>query len=104
MADTLVALTRDELLWTTGREPWQVGPRLSGTLGALRALTEWRDGFWVAGQRGVAHVSIGGPGGLPLATGADLPGEPLDVAVEGPYLWVATVAGLVRFRLDAVQP
>lgn len=102
--DTLVALTRDEMLHTTGREPWQVGPRLSGTLGALRALAPWRDGFWVAGQRGVAWVTPGGLPGLALTTGGDLPGEPTDVAVEGGHLWVATLGGLVRFRLDAVQP
>jgi hypothetical protein len=104
LADTLVALTRDELLYSTGREPWMVGPRLSGTLGALRALVQWRDGFWVAGQRGVAYVTLGGPAGLALTTAGDLPGEPTDVAVEGRHLWVATLGGLVRFRLDAVQP
>lgn len=104
LADTLVALTRDELIYTTGREPWQVGPRLSGTLGGLRALVQWRDGFWVAGQRGVAYVTLGGPAGLVLSTPADLPGEVTDVAIAGQYLWVATLGGLVRFRLDAVQP
>lgn len=104
LADTLVALTRDELIYTTGREPWLIGPRLSGSLGALRALAQWRDGFWVAGQRGVAYVTLGGPAGLALTTAGDLPGEPTDVAVEGRHLWVATLGGLVRFRLDAVQP
>ncbi len=104
LADTLVALTRDELIYTTGREPWMVGPRLSGTLGALRALVQWRDGFWVAGQRGVAYVTLGGPAGLALTTAGDLPDEPTDVAVDGRHLWVATLGGLVRFRLDAVQP
>ncbi|HJS48458.1 MAG TPA: hypothetical protein VJ773_10770 [Gemmatimonadales bacterium] len=102
--DTLVALTRDELLYTTGREVWMVGPRLSGSLGALRALAPWRDGFWVAGQRGVAFVTLGAPPGLVLSIPGDLPGEPTDIAAEGPYLWVATYRGLVRFRLDAVQP
>ena len=29
----------------------------------------------------------------------DLPGAPLDVAVDMDYLWVGTTAGLVRFRL-----
>ena len=33
-----------------------------------------------------------------------LPGEPTDVAVDERHLWVATLGGLVRFRLDAVQP
>ena len=99
-----MALTRDELLHTTGREAWIVGPRLSGSLGALRALAPWRDGFWVAGQRGVAFVTLGAPPGLILSTPGDLPGEPTDIAAEGPYLWVATHRGLVRFRLDAVQP
>ena len=39
----------------------------------------------------------------PLLVGADLPGEPLDLAVDGTYLWVGTTAGLVRFRLEAVR-
>jgi hypothetical protein len=104
LADTLVALTRDELLHTSGPEPWQVGPRLSDVLGTLRAMVQWRDGFWVAGRNGVAYVTLGGPAGLALTAPADLPGEPTDVAVDELYLWVATVGGLVRFRLDAVQP
>jgi hypothetical protein len=33
----------------------------------------------------------------------DLPGEPRDVAVDADHLWVATSAGLVRFRRDAVR-
>jgi hypothetical protein len=104
LADTLVALTRDELLHTSGPEPWQVGPRLSDVLGTLRAMVQWRDGFWVAGRNGVAYVTLGGPAGLALTAPADLPGEPTDVAVDELYLWVATVGGLVRFQLDAVQP
>jgi hypothetical protein len=102
--DTLVALSRDALLFRAAAGPWQVGPRLSSALGVLRALAPWREGFWVAGQRGVSFVTLGGGPGLALTAPGDLPGEPTDVAVEGPWLWVATLAGVVRFRLDAVQP
>jgi len=34
----------------------------------------------------------------------DLPGPSRDLAVDETYLWVATDAGLVRFRLDAIRP
>ena len=102
--DTLAALSRDALLYRAADGQWQVGPRLSSALGVLRALAPWREGFWIAGQRGVAFVTLGGGPGLALTAPGDLPGEPTDVAVEGPWLWIATLGGVVRFRLDAVQP
>ena len=50
LADTLVALTRDQLLWRNPRSlQWTLGPNLSGLLGRLRrfvadGLTAWGEG------------------------------------------------------------
>ena len=103
MGDTLVALTPDQLLWRSPRGAWSLGPALSSTLGRLRAFTPERDGFWVAGDRGVAFVRLNSPPLRPLFQG-DLPGNAYGVAADADFLWVATDAGLVRFRLDAIRP
>jgi len=104
LADTVVALTRDQMLWRDpGTETWTLGANLSGVLGGLVALVPDGPGFWVAGERGVAFARLTTPAVRPLRRG-DLPGTTNDLAVDGGYLWVATDAGLVRFRLDAIRP
>jgi hypothetical protein len=104
LGDTLVGLTRDQMLWKNPQtEAWTAGPNLSGILGRLRAFTPDGSGFWIAGDRGVAFARLDSPPLRPLR-GADLPAVANDVAVEGDFLWVATDAGLVRFRLDAIRP
>jgi ligand-binding sensor domain-containing protein len=104
LGDTVVALTRDQLLW---RDPataaWTIGPNLSGLLGGLVAFAPDGPGFWVAGERGVAFAQLSSPPMRPLRQG-DLPGDSNDLAVDAEYLWVATDGGLVRFRLDAIRP
>ena len=104
LADTLVALTRDHLLWRDPRSgAWTIGPNLSGLLGRLRCFTPDGPGFWVAGDRGVGFARLGGSPARPLREG-DLPGPANDLAVDREHLWVATEDGLVRFRLDAIRP
>lgn len=104
LGDTLVGMTRDQLLWRDPRTAaWTAGPNLSGLLGGLRNFTADGSGFWVAGDRGVGFARLGTPPLRPLRVG-DLPGPANDVAVDDKYLWVATDAGLVRFRLDAIRP
>jgi ligand-binding sensor domain-containing protein len=104
LGDTLVGLTRDQMLWRDpGTDAWTLGPNLSGLLGGLRSLTPDGAGFWVAGDRGVAFARLNSPPIRPLR-GGDLPGPANDVAVDGTFLWIATDGGLVRFRLDAVRP
>ncbi len=104
LGDTVVALTRDQLLW---RDPanggWTLGPTLSGLLGRLRAVAADGPGFWVAGERGVGFARLGGPPVGTLRPG-DLPGTPSDLAADRDYLWVGTDRGLARFRLDAIRP
>ena len=104
MGDTLVALTRDQLIWRDpGKGIWSIGPNLSGLLGRLRRFTPDRAGFWVAGDRGVGFVRLGSAPARPLREG-DLPGPPNDLAADGEHLWVGTERGLVRFRLEAIRP
>ena len=104
LGDTLVGLTRDQMLWRDPRsQAWTLGPNLSGVLGGLRNFTPDGAGFWVVGDRGVAFARLSSPPIRPLRAG-DLPAAANDVAVDDKFLWVATDAGLVRFRLDAVRP
>jgi len=104
LADTLVALTRDQLLWRNPRtQAWTLGPNLSGLLGRLRRFAADGPGFWVAGERAVGFARLGGPPSRPLREG-DLPGPANDLAVDREHLWVGTSDGLVRFRLDAIRP
>jgi ligand-binding sensor domain-containing protein len=104
LADTLVALTRDEMLWRNPRSrQWTLGPNLSGLLGRLRRFVADGPGFWIAGDRGVGFARLGMPPVRPLREG-DLPGAANDLAVDDDYLWVATDRGLVRFRLNAIRP
>ncbi len=103
LGDTLVALTPDQLLWRAPRGGWSLGPSLSGTLGRLRTFTAEGNGFWVAGDRGLAYATLKSPPLRPLLAG-DVPGDIYDLAVDPDHLWVATAAGLVRFRLDAIRP
>ena len=104
LADTLVALTRDQLLWRNPRSlEWTLGPNLSGLLGRLRRFVADGTGFWVAGDRGVGFARLGTPPLRPLREG-DLPGAANDLAVDEDFLWVATDGGLVRFRLNVIRP
>jgi ligand-binding sensor domain-containing protein len=104
LGDTLVALTRDQLIWRDPRtQAWSLGPNLSGLLGRLRRFAADGPGFWVAGDRGVGYARLGGSPTRPLREG-DLPGPANDLALDREHLWVGTAGGLVRFRLDAIRP
>ena len=104
LGDTLVGLTRDQLIWRDPRtQAWSLGPNLSGLLGRLRHFTPDGPGFWVAGDRGVGFARLGTSPARTLREG-DLPGPANDLAVDREHLWVGTEDGLVRFRLDAIRP
>lgn len=104
LGDTLVALTRDGLMW---RDPksrrWTLGPNLSPLLGRLRRLVQEGDGFWIAGDQALGFARVNTPPLRPLRD-ADLPGAINDLAVDDTHLWVATDRGLVRFRLSVIRP
>jgi ligand-binding sensor domain-containing protein len=103
--DTLVGLTEDRVIWRDSRlRSWWLGPTISSSLGRLRAFASAEGGLWVAGERGVAFVPFNAMPARILFSPTDIPGTPLDVAVDEDYLWIASDAGLVRFRLAAVRP
>lgn len=105
LADTLVGITNNQFLWKApGIDRWTLGAPISGVVGSLRRLVADGDGFWVVGDAAVGWTRLGGTPIRPLLVGGDLPGEPLDLAVDPDYLWVATTEGLVRFRLSEVRP
>ena len=105
MADTLVGITSDQFIWKApGEDRWVLGAPISGVVGPLRRLIVDGDGFWVAGDLGVGWTRLAGTPVRPLMVDGDLPGVPLDLAVDADYLWVGTTAGLVRFRLSQVRP
>ena len=103
LGETLVALTPDRVISRDGRGRWQIGPVLSTQVGRLRALAPDGAGVWVAGERGAGFARLDLPIVRPLMIG-DLPGDPRDIAIDADHLWIATSAGLVRFRRDAVRP
>lgn len=102
--DTLVALTEDRLLWRDpGSGSFTLGPRLGGGLGRLHTVVNERRALLVAGAQGVGAAQLGTPVLRPFTVGTDLPAAVTDLAVDDEYLWVATLAGLVRFRLQVVR-
>ena len=104
LGDTLVALTIDQFLWRMpGTDEWTLGPILSPILGRLRVFTLFDDGFFIAGERGLAYAGLRTPPQRPLL-GAEHPGLIRDLTVEDGYLWEATDHGLVRWRIDAILP
>jgi len=102
VGESLVALTRERIFWRSGGR-WIAGPVQSAALGPLRAFAPQGSGAWLAGERGVGFARLDSPVGSILQVG-DLPAPPVDLALDADHLWVATDAGLVRFRLDAVAP
>jgi hypothetical protein len=102
LGETLVALTPERVI-SRGPRGWKIGPELSTQVGRLRAFVPEGAGVWVAGERGAGFARLDLPIVRPLLIG-DLPGDPRDIAVDADHLWIATSAGLVRFRRDAVRP
>ncbi len=100
VADTLVAMTADRVLW---RDPvlggWTPGFALAPTLGRLRAMATTDAGVWVGGDRGAALVSLVAGPVRTLTVGRDLPAPVTALVATERYLWVGTHGGLVRLAL-----
>jgi ligand-binding sensor domain-containing protein len=104
LGDTLVALGRDRLLWREPRtDSWNLGQPLSAMLGPMVAFAPYRDGLWVAGERGVAFVTLESAPQRPLLA-EEFPARIRDLASDGTWLWVATERGVVRWRIQALLP
>jgi ligand-binding sensor domain-containing protein len=102
-ADTLVALLQDRLLWRDPRTgQYSLGPLLGGALGRLHTVVSGDRGVYVAGDRGVGFARLDTPVQGTFTEPGDLPGQVTDLAVDDTYLWVATLRGLVRLRLDVI--
>jgi len=102
--DTLVALTEDHLLWRDpGSGRFTQGPRLGSVVGALHTVVNGQRGLYLAGDRGVGFAGLTTPIVRPFTAPGDLPGPVTDIAVDGTYLWVATLRGLVRLSLEVVR-
>ena len=101
LADTLVAMTADRLLW---RDPvsgaWTLGPQLATAVGRLTVMYADSDGIWVAGLRGAALVRPTLGALRLLQVPMDLPDQVTSIARSGRYLWIGTVQGLVRYLLE----
>jgi len=102
---SLVAMTDDHLFWRTpnGRS-WVVGPSLSSRLGSLRALAQYGNGFFVAGDKGFGFAPQDSVPRRVYPAPADVPGQVRRMAVTDDYLWMATSEGLIRWRLDLLAP
>jgi ligand-binding sensor domain-containing protein len=101
VADTLVTMTTDRLLW---RDPasgaWSWGPLLTAQMGRLAVMYADDDGVWVGGVDGVALLR---PNLAPLRVlhvPVDLPGPVTSISRSGGYLWLGTLRGLVRYRME----
>jgi len=104
LGDTLVALTTEQFLWRTpGTDTWNLGQPLSAMLGRMVALTPYRDGFFVAGENGIAFATLQSAPQRPLLA-AEQPGRIRDIASDDTYLWVGTEHGVVRWRIGAILP
>jgi hypothetical protein len=102
-ADTLVALLGDRLLW---RDPvtgsFTLGPLLGNGLGRLHTILSGPSGLYIAGDAGIGIAGLGTPLRRMLTAPGDVPGQVTDIALDDRYLWVATLRGLVRLRLEAL--
>jgi hypothetical protein len=103
LADTLVVLTPDRLMWRDpGTGKVTLGPLLGASLGRLHTVLAVKSGLIVAGETGVGATRLEAVPARRLLVPGDLPGQVLDIAVEGDFLWVATGAGLARVSLDVL--
>jgi hypothetical protein len=103
--DTLVANTDHQVLWRNPKNgAWRAGPDLSGEMGGLSATAAGESGTFVSGDRGLGLVRPGGGAVRFLSVPGDLPAPPHDLAFTEDYLWAASDAGLVRWRLGGTRP
>jgi ligand-binding sensor domain-containing protein len=101
-ADTLLAATPDQLAWRGPDGAWTVTRPLAD-VGTITALAGDAGGAWVGGTAGLAFWDVGRGAMRGLRVPVDVPAPVRDLAVDPPWLWVATDSGLVRFDLGAAR-
>jgi ligand-binding sensor domain-containing protein len=100
--DTVAAVLDDQVAWRdpqTGR--WTL-ERPRAPLGRILAAASDAGGVWLGGAIGLAWWRIGRREFRGLTIPGDLPAPVRDLAVQAPWLWVATDSGVVRLRRDVV--
>ena len=83
---------------------WNVERVVSSEIGDIRSLAADRGGVWIGGARGFAFFRFVGRSLVTYHASEDLPGPVNRLAVGGPFLWIATEAGLVRYSKRALVP
>jgi ligand-binding sensor domain-containing protein len=98
----VAAVLDDQVAWRdpqTGR--WTL-ERPRAPLGRILAAASDAGGVWLGGAIGLAWWRIGRREFRGLTIPGDLPAPVRDLAVQAPWLWVATDSGVVRLRRDVV--
>ncbi|MGH7675112.1 MAG: hypothetical protein ACREMV_07555 [Gemmatimonadales bacterium] len=104
LRDTIVVAAYDQLAWrdpATGR--WTL-VRPDAALGRLTSLAGDATGdgvVWVGGSDALAGWSVAAGTFTLLRVPGDLPAGVRDLVANGPFLWVATEAGVVRLARRA---
>ncbi len=103
-ADTVIAATPERIAWRARGGTWNVERVISSEVGEIRALSGDRGGVWIGGTRGFAFFRFVGRSFVTYHSSEDLPGPINRLAVAGPFLWIATESGLVRYSRRALVP
>jgi ligand-binding sensor domain-containing protein len=103
-ADTVIAATPERIAWRPPHGAWVVERALGSEIGPLRALAGDRGGVWIGGERGLAFFRFSGRSFVTWHSAEDLPAPVRKMAVAGPYLWIGTERGLVRYTRKALVP
>jgi ligand-binding sensor domain-containing protein len=103
-ADTVIAATVDRLVWRAPGRAWTVERVISTNIGPLFAAQGDTAGVWVGGARGLAFFRFRTKDYQIFTAPGDVPGAVHGIALSGPYLWVATEGGLVRFLKRSLIP
>ena len=96
-ADTVVVASVDRVIWRAPGRPWNVERVISPSIGTVFALQGDTAGVWIGGARGLAFYRYRTRDYQIFNSAGDIPGAIHGLALSGPYLWVATDRGLVRF-------
>jgi len=104
VADTLVVASLERLLWRAPGGDWEIERIIANEIGPIFAMVADSGGVWIGAERGIGFFRFVTRDYRFYYTPGDVPGPVHDLAVSGPYLWVATEAGVARFARSALIP